>query len=80
VGAEECRWLPKRPPNRPWWCLWWLAGAAPPNGVLRVALLALFSLSFIFFKNCFASFSSTNDRPAEQSSSSKEWKKTRSWL
>jgi hypothetical protein len=70
VGADECRCPPKRPPNNPW-CLWWFEGAAPPNGVFSVALLAFFSRSFIFFKNCFASFSSTKDNPARHSSSSK---------
>jgi hypothetical protein len=48
--------------------------------VFLVALLAFFSLSSIFFLNCLASFSSTNDKPAKHSSSSKVWKKVRSWL
>lgn len=80
VGADECLCPPKMPPNK--LCLWWppLDGADPPNGVAFVALLAFFSLSFIFFRNCLASFSSTKERPARHSSSSKVWKKTRSWL
>lgn len=80
VGAEECLCPPKMPPSKP--CLWWppAPGATPPNGVALVALLAFFSLSSIFFLNCFASFSSTKDKPATQSSISKVWKKVRSWL
>lgn len=50
------------------------------NGFDLVFLFALFSRSSIFFLNCFASFSSQNESPAKQSSSSKVWKKTRSWL
>lgn len=71
VGAEECLCPPKMPPSR--LCLWPPPeeGADPPKGVLEVALLAFFSLSFIFLRNCFASFSSANDKPARQSSSSK---------
>lgn len=75
VGAEEWRW--KRPPSRLCFCLAW---PPPPNSVSLVARLAFFSRSSIFFLNCFASFSSTKLRPARQSSSSKVWKKTRSWL
>lgn len=77
--GDECLCPPNRPPKRPW-CLWWCAWDAPPKGVLLVALLAFFSLSFIFLRNCLASFSSTKDKPAKHSSSSKVWKKTRSWL
>ena len=51
-----------------------------PNGLFFVFLCAFFSRSSIFFLNCLASFSSENDRPARQSSSSKVWKKVRSWL
>lgn len=78
VGAEECLCPPNMPPNRP--CLWWPLDCCvdPPNGVLFVDLLAFFSRSFIFFRNCFASFSSTKESPARHSSSSKVWKKTRS--
>lgn len=81
VGAEECLCPPKMPPSK--LCLWpppAAPGAIPPNGVFLVALLAFFSLSSIFFLNCFASFSSTKANPARQSSSSKLWKKVRSWL
>lgn len=49
----------------------WPGFAALPKGLLRVFLCAFFSRSSIFFLNCLASFSSTNDRPARQSSSSK---------
>lgn len=79
VGEEECLCPPKMPPSRPCLCVF-APGAAPPNGVALVALLAFFSRSSIFFLNCLASFSSTNERPAIQSSSSKVWKKVRSWL
>lgn len=66
-GAEELRWLWNRPPSRP--CLLVsLELAPPPNRFALVALLAFFSRSFIFFINCFASFSSTKDSPAKQSS------------
>jgi hypothetical protein len=69
VGAEECLCPPKRPPRKPELCL---AGwAEPPKAWFLVALLAFFSRSSIFFLNCFASFSSTNDSPARHSSSSK---------
>ena len=44
--------------------------AGPPKGVRMVALLAFFSRSFIFFRNCLASFSSVKDSPAKQFSSS----------
>lgn len=43
----------------------------PWNGVALVLLLACFSRSSIFFLNVFASFSSTKERPARQSCSSK---------
>lgn len=76
---------PKSPPNRPW--LFWPFGAplppppvAAPNGLFFVFLCAFFSRSSIFFLNVFASFSSANESAARQSSSSKVWKKTRSWL
>lgn len=51
-----------------------------PKGFDFVFLCAFFSLSSIFFLNCFASFSSAKDNPARQSSSSKVWKNRRSWL
>ena len=79
-GAEDdlcpCSRLPMAP-NR-WWDFPFvnppLAGCRPGpwNGVALVPLLALFSRSSIFFLNCLASFSSTNENPAKQSSSSKE--------
>lgn len=53
---------------------------APWKGVARVSLLAFFSRSSIFFLNCLASFSFTNEKPARHSSSSKEWKNVLSWL
>jgi hypothetical protein len=83
--AEECRCV--RRPSNPWLCPLLLPFAAPPlppadrpNGLFFVFLCALFSRSSTFFLNVLASFSSANDRPARQSSSSKVWKKTRSWL
>jgi hypothetical protein len=82
-AGVECR-CPKSPPSRPW--LFCPFGAAPPppmaapNGLFLVFLCAFFSRSSIFFLNVFASFSSANDSAARQSSSSKVWKKTRSWL
>lgn len=45
-----------------------------------VSLLACFSRSCIFLIKVLASFSSAKDRPAGHSSSSKVWKKVRSWL
>jgi hypothetical protein len=80
----ECL-CPKMPPSRPW-LLCPLVGAAPPlptaapKGLFLVFLCAFFSRSSIFFLNVLASFSSANESPARQSSSSKVWKKTRSWL
>lgn len=44
----------------------------PWKGVFFVFLLPLLSRSSIFFLNCFASFSSTKERPAKHSSSSNE--------
>lgn len=76
VGADEWRW--NSPPSR--LCLCAGCCEAPPNGVDRVALLAFFSRSSIFFLNCLASFSSTKLRPARHSSSSNVWKNVRSWL
>lgn len=76
VGAEECLCPPKMLPKNP--VLVWCCCDAPPKGVFLVALDAFFSRSSIFFLNCFASFSSTKDRPAKQSSSSKVWKNVRS--
>jgi hypothetical protein len=86
-GAEEWR-CPKSPPSRPWpWLpplLPLAAGALLPadalKGLFFVFLWAFFSRSSSFFLNVLASFSSAKDRPASQSSSSKVWKKTRSWL
>jgi hypothetical protein len=83
AGCVECRL--KRPPSSPWpWLFPFVAGplvpAAAPKGLFRVFLWAFFSRSSIFFLNVLASFSSANDRPARQSSSSKVWKKVRSWL
>jgi hypothetical protein len=78
VGLETCLCPPpKRPPKKLVLCCWCVA---PPKGVFFVAFEAFFSLSSIFFLNCFASFSSTKDRPAQHSSSSKVWKKVRSAL
>lgn len=77
MGAEACLCPPKMLPNRPPDLTGW---PCPPKGVFLVALLAFLSLSSIFFLNCLASFSSTNDRPARHSSSSNVWKKVRSWL
>ena len=84
LGAwlERCNRLPKRdlPGPLP---LVICAGPWPreeANGVLLVSLLACFSRSCTFLINVLASFSSANDRPAGQSSSSKVWKKVRSWL
>ena len=83
-GAEDDRWPCNKlpiPPNRLCDFPFWSdprdvsrAGPEPWNGVDRVLLLAFFSRSSIFFLNCFASFSSVKERPAKQSSSSKEWK------
>lgn len=80
AGAEACLCPPKMPPSK--LCLGPAVapGATPPNGVAFVALLAFFSLSSIFFLNCFASFSSMKLKAAIHSSSSKVWKKVRSWL
>ena len=73
-GRCPCSKLLRRP-----WCL--SCGALydapadptmPWKGVPFVALLTFFSLSSIFLLKVFASFSSTNDRPARQSSSSNE--------
>jgi len=50
------------------------------KGVCLVSLLACFSRSCIFLMKVLASFSSAKDRPAGHSSSSKVWKKVRSWL
>jgi hypothetical protein len=88
AGAAECEELrfPKRPPRRPWPELLpfvvgaLLVPAAAPNGLFLVFLCACFSRSSSFFLNVLASFSSANDSAAKQSSSSKVWKKTRSWL
>lgn len=83
VGVE-CL-CPNMPPKRPW-LLCPFVGAPPPlpiaapNGLFFVFLWAFFSRSSIFFLKVFASFSSAKERPARQSSSSKVWKKTRSWL
>ena len=89
AAGDELR-CPKMPPRRPWpwpwpWPLFPLA--APPlppagtlKGLLLVFLCAFFSRSSSFFLKVLASFSSANDRPARQSSSSNVWKKTRSWL
>jgi hypothetical protein len=84
--AFELLW-PKRPPNRLLCCLsglgyWWPLPMPPESakGLDRVFLCAFFSRSSIFFLNVFASFSSENEKPARQSSSSKVWKKVRSWL
>lgn len=68
LGAEECL-CPNRPPSRLCFCC--VGWEPPPNGVDRVALLAFFSRSSIFFLNCLASFSSTKLSAARQSSSSK---------
>jgi hypothetical protein len=83
--AEECRCV--RRPSRPWPCPPLLLFIAPPllpadepKGLFFVFLCAFFSRSSTFFLNVLASFSSANERPARQSSSSKVWKKTRSWL
>jgi hypothetical protein len=89
-GGADCdawRW-PKMPPRMP--CPWpelfplavgaLLVPAAAPNGLFLVFLCAFFSRSSSFFLNVFASFSSANESAARQSSSSKVWKKTRSWL
>jgi hypothetical protein len=59
------------------------AGPCPrvdANGVLSVSLLACFSRSCTFLIKVLASFSSTKDNPAAQSSSSNVWKNVRSWL
>jgi hypothetical protein len=87
ADSAELR-CPKMPPNRPW--LWpellplvvgrRLLPAAAPKGLFLVFLCAFFSRSSNFFLNVLASFSSANDSAARQSSSSKVWKKTRSWL
>lgn len=81
---DECLW-PNKPPRRP--CPWLfplVAGpldpAAAPNGLFFVFLWAFFSRSSTFFLNVLASFSSAKEKAARQSSSSKVWKKTRSWL
>ena len=85
---DECLCPPNSPPSIPWCpCDFPLAAFdAPgacidaPNGLFRVFRCAFFSRSSIFFLNVFASFSSTKLSPARQCSSSKVWKKTRSWL
>lgn len=91
-GMMDCGWwvweeclCPKRPPRMPWpWPLCPFSPAPPPiaapKGLFLVFLWAFFSRSSIFFLNVLASFSSANERPARQSSSSNVWKKTRSWL
>lgn len=88
AGFDACLW-PNKPPSRPWpwpwpWLLPFAAGpllpAAAPKGLFFVFLWAFFSRSSIFFLNVLASFSSAKDSPAWHSSSSNEWKKTRSWL
>ena len=73
AGLERCNRLPKidRPIPLPF-----VTGAGPcpredAKGVLLVSLLACFSRSMTFLMNVFASFSSANERPAKQSSSSK---------
>lgn len=83
---EELR-CPKIPPKRPWpWPPLFpfveaiLLPTVALKGLLFVFLWAFFSRSSSFFLNVRASFSSAKDRPARQSSSSKVWKKTRSWL
>lgn len=88
-GGPDCEELrcPKIPPSRPWPCpeLLPLVGAlltpaADPKGLFFVFLCAFFSRSSSFFLKVLASFSSANENAAKQSSSSKVWKKTRSWL
>ena len=89
-GAEEERWPDNKlliPPNKPCDlpCAWsppdgCVSGPKPWKGVNLVCLLALFSLSSIFFLNCLASFSSMKESPAKPPSSSNEWKKVLSWL
>jgi len=84
AGFEECLW-PKSPPKRPWpWLFPFVAGpldpAAAPKGLFFVFLWAFFSRSSTFFLNVLASFSSAKERAAWHASSSKVWKKTRSWL
>jgi hypothetical protein len=79
LGAELFLCPPNSPPRIPCFCIAF-EGALPPNWFNFVALLAFFSRSFIFFRKVFASFSSTKDRPAKQSSVSKVWKNVRSWL
>lgn len=83
---EADRW-PRRLPKieRPTPCFPLATGAGPcprvdANGVCLVSLLAFFSRSCSFLMNVLASFSSTNEKAAGQSSSSKLWKKVRSWL
>ena len=77
AGAEECLCPLKKAPRRP--CLCPPPDCpAPPKGVAFVALLAFFSLSTIFFKNVFASFSSAKDNPAKYCSVSNVWKNVRS--
>ncbi len=85
LGADEDLWPCKRfpiPPKRlcdfPFVALPPTVPPPDPNDVALVLLLALFSRSSIFFLNCFASFSSTKDKPARQFSSSNEWKNVRS--
>jgi hypothetical protein len=84
AALDECLW-PNKPPRRPWpWLFPFVAGpldpAAAPNGLFFVFLWAFFSRSSTFFLNVLASFSSAKEKAARQSSSSKVWKKTRSWL
>jgi hypothetical protein len=84
MGAEEDRWPPNRlpRPNRLWLFPFGTCGPAAarsvPNGVDLVFLSACFSRLSTLSLNFLASFSSTNDRPARHSSSSKEWKNVRS--
>ena len=84
--ADDERWPSKLPnSDRPTPDLPLTTGAGPwprvdAKGVCRVSLLACFSRSCTFLMNVLASFSSANDSPAGQSSSSKEWKNVRSWL
>lgn len=77
ADCDEDLW-PKMPPKRPWpWppLLPFATGPLPPagapNGLFLVFLCAFFSRSSSFFLNVLASFSSANDSPARQSSSSK---------
>ena len=79
-GAEDDLWPCNRLPMAPnRWCDFPFVtpppascGPEPWKGAAFVPLLAFFSRSSIFFLNCLASFSSTKERPAKQSSSSNE--------